>query len=154
VYEINMLRCIFCAMCVEACPTEAITMTHLFEMSVVDREEGIFDKDSLLVEPDGTPNHPLPTTPLIDIQELKLGDGWMRATSPSGRAAFEGIEAWTPSARMGGMAPAEPGQGSYQPPATGSQPEDPDSKPEGPRPESQVADPGAENGAEVGEGAS
>ena len=27
VYEINMLRCIFCALCVEACPTEAITMT-------------------------------------------------------------------------------------------------------------------------------
>ena len=60
VYEINMLRCIFCAMCVEACPTEAITMTHLFEMSVTDRDEGIFAKDSLLVESDGTPNHPLP----------------------------------------------------------------------------------------------
>ena len=121
VYEINMLRCIFCAMCVEACPTEAITMTHLFEMSVTDRNEGIFDKDSLLVEPDGTPNHPLPVTPLIDINELKLGDGWMRATSPSGRAAFEGMEAWTPSARMGGLAPAEPGQGSPQSPVVGPQ---------------------------------
>jgi NADH-quinone oxidoreductase subunit I len=130
VYEINMLRCIFCAMCVEACPTEAITMTHLFEMSVTDRDEGIFDKDALLVQPDGTPNHPLPVTPLIDVNELKLGDGWMRATSPSGRAAFEGVEAWTPSARMGGMAPAEPGQRSdrdavsgHQPPASGPEPE-------------------------------
>ena len=137
VYEINMLRCIFCAMCVEACPTEAITMTHLFEMSVVDREEGIFDKDALLVEPDGTPNHPLPTTPLNNIQEMKLGDGWMRATSPSGRAAFEGIEAWTPSARMGGLAPAEPGQGSSQPPAPSPQPEEPDPEPD---PEPDVAE--------------
>ncbi len=110
VYEINMLRCIFCGMCVEACPTEAITMTHLFEMSVSDRQEGIFTKDVLLVEPDGTPNHPLPDTPLIDIKELRLGDGWLRATSPSGRAEFEGVEAWSPSARMGGLAPAEPAQ--------------------------------------------
>jgi ferredoxin len=124
-------------MCVEACPTEAITMTHLFEMSVTDRDEGIFDKDSLLVEPDGTPNHPLPVTPLIDINELKLGDGWMRATSPSGRAAFEGVEAWTPSARMDGLAAAEPGQGSPQspvvgpePPATSSRTEDSASEPD------------------------
>jgi len=135
VYEINMLRCIFCGLCVEACPTEAITMTHLFEMSVTDREEGIFTKDSLLVDPDGTPNHPLPETPLIDINELKLGDGWMRATAPSGRVAFEGIEAWSPSARMGGMAPAEPSQqqtadsgrqeaASKKPTADGGQPEE------------------------------
>jgi len=62
-------------------------------------------------------------TPLIDINELKLGDGWMRATSPSGRAAFEGVEAWSPSARMGGLAAAEPGQGSAQSPVVGPQPE-------------------------------
>ena len=130
VYEINMLRCIFCAMCGEACPTEAITMTHLFEMSVADREEGIFAKDSLLVEPDGTPNHPRPTPPLIDIKELKLGDGWMQATSPSGRAAFEGIEAWSPSARMGGLAPAVPGQGSHQVEAVNPPPSDSDTEPD------------------------
>src|SRR6266540_4031083 len=55
VYEINMLRCIFCALCVEACPTEAITLTHLFEFSTLTREEAIYTKDHLLVEPDGTP---------------------------------------------------------------------------------------------------
>jgi NADH-quinone oxidoreductase subunit I len=149
-----MLRCIFCAMCVEACPTEAITMTHLFEMSVVDREEGVFTKDSLLVEPDGTPNHPLPVTPLIDIKELKLGDGWMRATSPSGRAAFEGIEAWTPSARMGGLAPAEPGQGSSQSTATSVEPEETDTEPEDPSLESRVSSPDAATGADAEEDAS
>ncbi len=154
VYEINMLRCIFCAMCVEACPTEAITMTHLFEMSVTDREEGIFTKDSLLVDSDGTPNHPLPTTPLIDINELKLGDGWMQATSPSGRAAFEGIEAWSPSARMGGLAPAEPGQGSHQPTAVSVQPEETDTEPEDPSLESRVSSPDAATGADAEEDAS
>lgn len=109
VFEINMLRCIFCALCVEACPTEALTMTHLFEMSTTDRTEAIYTKDDLLVEVDGTPNHPYPDSPLIDIKELRLGDGWMRATSPSGRAAYEGVVQWSPSARTGAL-PAEVGQ--------------------------------------------
>jgi len=33
VYEINYLRCIHCDLCVEACPTEAITESKLFEFS-------------------------------------------------------------------------------------------------------------------------
>lgn len=111
VYEINMLRCIFCAMCVEACPTTAITMTHLFEMSVTDRTDAIYTKDELLVEPDGTPNHPQPPSKLVDLAELAQGDGWMRATSPAGRADYEGVVAWTPSARTGTL-PAETGQAS------------------------------------------
>jgi len=111
VYEINMLRCIYCAMCVEACPTEAITMSHLFEMSVTDRSDGIYTKSDLLVEPDGSPNHPQPDSVLIDVQELRAGDGWMRATSPSGRADYEGVIQWSPSARTGEL-PAEQGQSS------------------------------------------
>ena len=90
IYEINMLRCIFCAMCVEACPTEAITMTHLFEMSTTSRDDAIYTKDELLVEPDGTPNHPQEANPLIDLNELKLGDGWMRATAPRRPRRFRG----------------------------------------------------------------
>jgi NADH-quinone oxidoreductase subunit I len=111
VYEINMLRCIFCAMCVEACPTEAITMTHLFEFSVDNRDDAIYGKGELLVGADGTPNHPQPEGPLINLEELKIADGWMRATSPSGRAAYEGIPGWTPSAGVG-LRPAEEGQSS------------------------------------------
>ena len=99
VYEINMLRCVFCAMCVEACPTEAITMTHLFEMSVTDRSDAIYTKTELLVDPDGTPNHAQPDSPLIDLNELRLGDGWMEATSPAGRAEYTDVVAWSPSAR-------------------------------------------------------
>ncbi len=109
VYEINMLRCIFCGLCVEACPTEAITMTQLFEFSVDNREDAIYTRDELLVGPDGTPAHPQPDNPLIDLAELKLADGWMRATSPSGRAVYEGVVAWTPSAGVG-LRPAEQGQ--------------------------------------------
>ena len=109
VYEINMLRCIFCGLCVEACPTEAITMTQLFEFSVTDRDDAIYTKNELLVEPDGTPNHPQADNPLIDLAELRLADGWMRATAPGGRAAYEGVEAWTPSAGVG-TRPAELGQ--------------------------------------------
>ena len=109
IYEINMLRCIFCGLCVEACPTEAITMTQLFEMSVTDRNEALYTKDELLVGEDGTPNHPQPDGPLIDLNELTIADGWMRATSPAGRAAYEGIPGWTASAGVG-LRPAERGQ--------------------------------------------
>lgn len=113
VYEINMLRCIFCAMCVEACPTQAITMTHLFEFSVTDRQDAIYTKAELLVEPDGTPNHPQADSPLVDLDELRRGDGWMRATSPAGRREYEGIIAWTPSARTG-LPEAERGQSTSE----------------------------------------
>jgi NADH-quinone oxidoreductase subunit I len=114
IYEINMLRCIFCGLCVEACPTEAITMTHLFEMSVTDRAEALFTKDELLVDEYGDPRHSQPAGPLIDLKELKIADGWMRATSPSGRAAYEGLPAWTPSAGVG-LRPPERGQAPEPP---------------------------------------
>jgi len=114
-----MLRCIFCAMCVEACPTEAITMTHLFEMSTTTRDDAIYTRAELLVEPDGTPNHPEEANRLIDLDELKLGDGWMRATASGGRAAFEGVVGWTPSATRGEL-PAEVGQSDRSPLLRGS----------------------------------
>jgi NADH-quinone oxidoreductase subunit I len=134
VYEINMLRCIFCALCVEACPTEAITMTHLFEMSVTERDDAIYTKDELLIGADGTPNHPQPEGPLIDLEELRIGDGWMRATAPSGRAAYEGIVAWSPSAGAG-LRPPEAGQSAgIQDP--GSRTQDKESK---------IQDPGSQD---------
>ncbi len=123
VYEINMLRCIFCGLCVEACPTEAITMTHLFEMSTTNREDAIYTKEELLVKPDGTPNHMFAEDKFADFEELRAADGWMRATSPQGRAAYEGVVAWTPSAGVG-VRPPERGQ---SPGAEPGEPETPDS---------------------------
>ena len=55
VYEINYLRCIHCDLCVEACPTEAITESKLFEFSFTNRSDAIYTKDELLVDDEGQP---------------------------------------------------------------------------------------------------
>jgi NADH-quinone oxidoreductase subunit I len=104
VYELNMLRCIYCGMCVEACPTEAITMTQMFEFSMTSRLEGIYTKEHLLVEPNGKAKakpHRGPRQLGLDVP-----DGWMRATSPNGAAAFDGVVAWSGEAGRG-VAPPE-----------------------------------------------
>src|SRR5580698_7470397 len=90
VYEINFLRCIHCDLCVEACPNDAI-----------------YTKDELLVDDDGKPRH----QPWEDWRE---GDdlhtsGWMRATSPSGSAEFEGRVQWSGELGFGVRSP-ESGQ--------------------------------------------
>ena len=48
-FEINMLRCIFCGFCEEVCPEEAIVMSKDYELAFSSREEGIYGKDKLLV---------------------------------------------------------------------------------------------------------
>ena len=107
VYEINFLRCIHCDLCVEACPTEAITESKLFEFSFTNRSDAIYTKSELLVGDDGRPQQ-------LSWEDWREGDdtntsGWMRATSPSGNAAFEGRPTW--SGELGyGIRKAERGQ--------------------------------------------
>lgn len=48
VYQIDMLRCIFCGYCVEACPVEALEMTGDYELANYVREDFAFTKDRLL----------------------------------------------------------------------------------------------------------
>ena len=48
VYEINMLRCIFCGLCEEACPKEAIFLTDRLVPSSFERSEFIYGKDKLV----------------------------------------------------------------------------------------------------------
>jgi len=48
VYQINYLRCIFCGLCIEACPTRALTMTNFYELADNNRADLIFTKDQLL----------------------------------------------------------------------------------------------------------
>ena len=93
VYEINYLRCIHCDMCVEACPTEAITETKLFEFSFANRADAIYTKEELLVDDEGRAKR--------QPWELWLGgeddktSAWMRATSSSGDADYEGRVNWS-----------------------------------------------------------
>ena len=107
VYEINYLRCIHCDLCVEACPTEAITESKVFEFSFTDRRDAVYTRDELLVDDQGMPKKQ-------PWEDWRPGDerntsAWMRATSPSGSAAYEGKVAW--SGELGfGVRPPEQGQ--------------------------------------------
>jgi len=47
-FEIDMLRCIFCGMCVEACPEDAIVMTERSELASGNRADFIYTKEQLL----------------------------------------------------------------------------------------------------------
>lgn len=107
IYEINYLRCIHCDLCVEACPTEAITETKLFEFSFTNRKDAIYTKDELVVDDDGMPQK-LPWEDWREGDDL-LTSGWMRATSSSGDATFEGQVGWSNELGYGTRAP-EPAQ--------------------------------------------
>ncbi|MEQ4208095.1 NADH-quinone oxidoreductase subunit NuoI [Actinopolymorpha sp. B17G11] len=48
VYQINYLRCIFCGLCIEACPTRALTMTNEYELADDSRASLIYEKKDLL----------------------------------------------------------------------------------------------------------
>ncbi|HYL52797.1 MAG TPA: NADH-quinone oxidoreductase subunit NuoI [Acidimicrobiia bacterium] len=107
VYEINYLRCIHCDMCVEACPTEAITESKLFEFSFTNRSDAIYTKNELVVNDDGTPKK-LPWEDWREGEDEHTS-AWMRATAPSGSAAYEGRVNW--SAELGfGIRRPENGQ--------------------------------------------
>jgi NADH-quinone oxidoreductase subunit I len=93
VYEINFLRCIHCDMCVEACPTEAITESKLFEFSFTNQSDAIYTKNELLVDDQGMPQK-LPWEDWREGDDM-MTSGWMRATSPSGSAAYEGEVQWS-----------------------------------------------------------
>ncbi|MCE9626013.1 MAG: 4Fe-4S binding protein, partial [Deltaproteobacteria bacterium] len=58
VYNINLLRCVYCSLCVEACPCDAIRMdTMKIEQAGYTREHFIVDKEYLLH------NHPESKSP-------------------------------------------------------------------------------------------
>jgi NADH-quinone oxidoreductase subunit I len=112
VYEINYLRCIHCDLCVEACPTEAITETKMFEFSFTNRDDAIYTRKELLVDDKGRARR--------QPWELWLGgeddetSAWMRATSPSGQAVYEGRVGWSAELGFGVRAP-EVGQSATEP---------------------------------------
>jgi len=111
VYEINFLRCIHCDLCVEACPTEAITESKLMEFSFTNRNDAIYTKDELLVDDEGKPKH-MPWEDWREGDDLHTS-GWMRATSPSGSAEFEGRVQWGGELGFGVRSP-ESGQSAVR----------------------------------------
>jgi NADH-quinone oxidoreductase subunit I len=118
VYEINYLRCIHCDLCVEACPTEAITESKLFEFSFTNRADAIYTKEELLVGDDGRPRQ-LPWEDWREGDDLHTS-GWMRATSPSGSAAYEGEVQWAGELGYGTRKPEGGQSGRRDDEATGS----------------------------------
>jgi NADH-quinone oxidoreductase subunit I len=48
-YEINMLRCIFCGLCEEACPKDAIYLSQTFAQANYGRQGFIYGKKDLLI---------------------------------------------------------------------------------------------------------
>jgi NADH-quinone oxidoreductase subunit I len=47
-FVIDELRCIYCGMCEQACPVDAIELTTLADLTGLSREEMMFDKEKLL----------------------------------------------------------------------------------------------------------
>ena len=43
-FDIDLLRCVYCGLCEETCPTDAIRLEKEFKLSEYDR--GVFDYDS------------------------------------------------------------------------------------------------------------
>jgi NADH-quinone oxidoreductase subunit I len=64
-YEINMLRCIYCGFCEDACPTEAIVLGDNYELSFYDRRSAIYTKESLLES--------VPATAMLTPQKVDAG---------------------------------------------------------------------------------
>jgi NADH-quinone oxidoreductase subunit I len=86
VYQINYLRCILCGLCIEACPTRALTMTNEFELADDTRAKLIYEKQDLLA----------PLLPGMEAppHERRLGDD--EQTYFLGLPATEAPPDWAP----------------------------------------------------------
>ncbi len=116
--KINYNRCILCGLCIEACPTRALTMTHDYEISQSRREDLIWTKRELI---EGVPEG-ASDTPHRDREVKARGlnyYGGLAVTPPTLHGgSYEGA-ANAPSARAGTVVPS----GSL--PSTDEEPADP-----------------------------
>ena len=93
VYQINYLRCIFCGMCIEACPTRALTMTHEIEELVGPNRTGlIYEKQDLLAPvPRGALAAPHPM-----VEGTEDGDYYRGAVTGVTREQIDWVRAHRP----------------------------------------------------------
>lgn len=70
VYNIDYTRCIFCGYCVEACPTDAITHGHDFEIASYNTSTLIYRKEQMLA-----PVPPGARFPLVQIGSAPASNG-------------------------------------------------------------------------------
>jgi NADH-quinone oxidoreductase subunit I len=47
-YELDLLRCVFCGFCIDACPVSAILMTPEFELACYSRNDAFYSKNRLV----------------------------------------------------------------------------------------------------------
>ena len=105
-------------LCVEACPTEAITESKMFEFSFTNRSDAIYTKDEVVVDDDGLPRQ-------LAWEDWRPGEadytsGWMRATSPSGAVEYEGDGSMVGEAGHGARVPEGGQSGNRDDAATGN----------------------------------
>jgi NADH-quinone oxidoreductase subunit I len=57
-FVLDELRCIYCGMCEEACPVDAIELTHIYDLTGETRADMVFDREKLLSIYDQTKDNP------------------------------------------------------------------------------------------------
>ncbi|MER7073434.1 NADH-quinone oxidoreductase subunit NuoI [Terrabacter sp. NPDC000476] len=110
VYQINYLRCIFCGLCIEACPTRALTMTNFYELADNDRGKLIFTKDQLLAPLQG--GMLPPPFPMVDgMEERDYYQGKVTGSTDDQKAFVEARDASGADGDRDGIvdAPGNPG---------------------------------------------
>lgn len=59
VFEIDLLRCVYCGYCVDACPCNVIYMTRDDELATFTRNDGILTLEDLIQTPEHVKDNPM-----------------------------------------------------------------------------------------------